>query len=602
MGNGTDMPTGSDTIRFISIKDVPKHIVPTYARIVSAHRPTKEKPYRMRLTVGGDRVEYNGEVSTKSADLTTVKLMLNSVISTKDARYGTLDVKDLYLNTPMDPSDYVYMRIPISAIPQCIIDQYNLTPLIHKGHVYVLVRKGMYGLKQAGCLANDQLTVFLAQDGYHPVPLTPGLWKHDTRNISFTLVVDDFGIKYTNKADFDHLVASLRKHYTISVDETGSKYCGLTIDWDYENRVCEISMPGYIERALLRFQHPTPAEPEQSPHECPVPEYGKKTQYAPDPDLSPALDLSETKRVQEVLGMLLYYARAVDPMLLTAIGTLSSQQAKGTQKTMSAVTQLLNYCATYPDTTTRFIASDMVLCVESDASYLSETQARSRAAGYHFLSSTPTDETTQIPSNGAITVYSSILREVVSSAAEAELAGLFHNAKEACPLQIALEEMGHPQPPTPIYTDNSTAAGIANDTVKQKRSKAIDMRFYWIRDRVRAKQFVICWKKGSLNQADYFTKHHQRSHHIAIRSSYVPDKTASPSTKNYFQILQDKEDNDTTTPLRTVQPSVAPTTQHTSSVCGEGVLIPKSPGIPYPQTHVMPRQPHPYRSVKPTIS
>ena len=76
------------------------------------------------------------------------------------------------------------------------------------------------------------------------------------------------------------------------------------------------------------------------------------------------------------------------------------------------------------------------------------------------------------------------MREVLSSAAEAELGALFHNGKEACPLRIALEEMGHPQPATPMATDNNTASGIATDTVKQKRSKAIDMRFYWIRDRV----------------------------------------------------------------------------------------------------------------------
>lgn len=113
------------------------------------------------------------------------------------------------------------------------------------------------------------------------------------------------------------------------------------------------------------------------------------------------------------------------------------------------------------------------------------------------------------------------MKEIVSSAAEAELAALFYNGKEACALRTTLEELGHPQPPTPIQTDNSTAAGIANDTVKQKRSKAIDMRFYWIRDRVRQGQFHIYWKKGILNKADYFTKHHPGSHHQAIRSTYL---------------------------------------------------------------------------------
>jgi hypothetical protein len=119
----------------------------------------------------------------------------------------------------------------------------------------------------------------------------------------------------------------------------------------------------------------------------------------------------------------------------------------------------------------------MILHVDSDASYLSATNARSRTGGYHYLSNSPitTDNNELISANGAINILCQIMREVVSSATEAELAALFHNAKEACPIRITLEEMGHTQPPTIIQTDNSTAAGIANDYVKQKRSKAIDM-------------------------------------------------------------------------------------------------------------------------------
>jgi hypothetical protein len=108
------------------------------------------------------------------------------------------------------------------------------------------------------------------------------------------------------------------------------------------------------------------------------------------------------------------------------------------------------------------------------------------------------------------------MREVLSSAAEAELGALFHNGKEACHLRIALEELGYPQPVTPMATNNNTASGIATDTVKQKRSKAIDMRFYWIRDRERQGQFQMYWSKGQTNRADYFSKHHPASHHQSI--------------------------------------------------------------------------------------
>jgi hypothetical protein len=149
----------------------------------------------------------------------------------------------------------------------------------------------------------------------------------------------------------------------------------------------------------------------------------------------------------------------------------------------------------------------MVLHVESDASsYLSETKARSRIAGYHYLSTTPSADPAKDPippSNAPLLILSNVFKEVVSLASEAELAGTFHNAKEACSFCICLEELSHPQPATVIVTDNSTASSIAKDTIKQRRSKAIDMRYYWICDRVHQKQFNVLWRKGELNWADY---------------------------------------------------------------------------------------------------
>ena len=123
--------------------------------------------------------------------------------------------------------------------------------------------------------------------------------------------------------------------------------------------------------------------------------------------------------------------------------------------------------------------------------------------------------------NGPVLVNSSIIQPVVSSAAEAELAAIFFNAKDACMIRNMLEDMGHPQPATLIEADNACAVGLANDTVKQKRSKAIDMRFYWVRDRVKQGQFIIYWRKGSDNIADYFTKHHPPAHHRRLRARYL---------------------------------------------------------------------------------
>jgi len=261
----------------------------------------------------------------------------------------------------------------------------------------------------------------------------------------------------------------------------------------------------------------------------------------------PALNAADTTRVQEVLGTLLFYARAVNSTMLKAIGTIATQQANATEATMKAITHLLNYCTTHPEATICFHASNMILHINSNASYLSEPKACSSAAGYHYLSSHPNTNPNAPPppDNRAINVFCQIMCEVLSSAAKAELGALYHNGKEACPLcMITLEELGHPQPPTPIQTDNSTAAGIANDTIKQKCSKAIDMHFYWIRDCIRQGQFQFFWKKGILNKADYFMKHHPPSHHQKVRLAYL--HVPSASNQNYFECLQDDDPSDST--------------------------------------------------------
>ena len=122
------------------------------------------------------------------------------------------------------------MKISLAILPEEIIAQYNLLQLASKGWVYLKTRKGMPGLKQASRIANDRLKIHLAKFGYSPVDRTPSLWKHATKDICFSLVVDDFGAKYVGKDTADHLIQALKKLYTISIDYTGSLYCGLTIN------------------------------------------------------------------------------------------------------------------------------------------------------------------------------------------------------------------------------------------------------------------------------------------------------------------------------------------------------------------------------------
>jgi hypothetical protein len=535
LGPDSPMPTGTGTLFFIKASAIPKHKIPTYINVVAADRPEKEQTRRIRWTAGGDRIIYLGNKTCRTAGMTTAKLLFNSVVSTRRGRFMTLDLKDFYLYSTLD--EYEYVRIPVYLLSQKIIDLYQLEDKIVNGCVYAEVRKGMYGLPQAGRLANEQLREFLKPHGFVPCPVTPGLWKDLQSDLMFSLVVDDFGVRYTDKTSVDRLISTLQKKYKCTEDWEGKRYIGLTLDWDYTNRTVDLSMPGYVERALQRFNHSAPNRNEDSPHDWTAPKYGSRQQFVTHDD-SPMLDVSDVKRVQEVLGTFLFYGRAVDITMVTAIGSIATEQSCATQLTMKAVTRLLNYAATHPDAKIRYHASDMVLYVESDASYLSETKARSRVAGFHYLSDAVPDPTKkQPPMNGAISVPCKVLKAILASAAETELAGLFINGQEAIPERITLEELGHPQGPTPMVTDNGTASGIANDSIKQKRSKAMDMRFYWIRDRVRQGQFLIYWRKGSTNRGDYFTKHHPTKHHRRMRPIYLHTPTS-----NRYALLSDDDD------------------------------------------------------------
>ena len=309
-----DRVNGTDTIFFIPFQEVPADRNVTYGRIVCDYRPQKAEPERTRLTVGGNLVDYPFDVSTDTSDLTTAKLVINSTISTPNARHLLIDVKNYYLGTPMER--FEYMRLAIHTLPDEIIQQYKLMDIVHNGYIYVEIRRGMYGLPQAGIIANQQLVKRLAPFGYAPVTHTPGLWKHLYRPILFSVVVDDFGVKYVGKEHAQHLIDTLASFYEITVDWEATKYCGITLEWDYDNRTVDLSMPGYIADALHHFQHAPSKLQLHAPSKWNPPNYGSKVQLTKEHDDSTKHTAKETKLLQRVVGKFLYYAQAVDPTML----------------------------------------------------------------------------------------------------------------------------------------------------------------------------------------------------------------------------------------------------------------------------------------------
>jgi len=477
----------------------------------------------VRITVGGNLINYPGELTTNTADLITSKILWNSVLSTPNAKYMTVDIKNFYLNTPLDR--YEYMRIPLTLIPQHMIDQHDLTSKAKGGFVYCEIQKGIYGLPQAGILANKLLKKRLAKFGYYEVTHTPGLWRHIWRPIQFTLVVDDFGVKYIGKQHAEHLCKVLRTEYTIATDWTGGLYCGITLNWNYTKRHLDVSMPGYIKTQLQKYKHLPPPKPQNCPYRPQPKKYGKAAQDVITEDESKPVDDKRKKQIQKIVGSILWYARAVNLTVLMALSTIAGEQSKATENTEDTVEQLLDYLASHPNATIQYRASDMILNIHSDASYLSESKARSRACGHYFLGWVPKDGE-PIKLNGAIFTLCNVLKWVVASAAEAELGALFLNCKEGKVMRTILEEMGHTQPATPVHCNNATAVGIANKTIKRLRSKSMEMRFFWIVDQAKWGRFAIRWHPGLENLGDYQSKHHVGAHHSNVRPWYLHMKNS----------------------------------------------------------------------------
>ena len=335
--------------------------------------------------------------------------------------------------------------------------------------------------------------------------------------------MDDFGIKYYNNDDINHLLNALKKKYTVTMDWNGSTYCGLTINWNYQQGYVDISMPNYIPQLLQKLQHPQPKKPQYSPHHWNQPTYGKTVQMAETDDNLPILDSKNTKFIQSTVGSLLYYARAIDGTILPALNSIATKQARPTENTMNSTKMLLDYIATYPGGVLRYHKSDMNLLIDSDASYLVLPNAKSRIAGFYQLSSIPPDIPPPIspPINVNILIECKTIYHVVASVAEAETSGVFHNAQTAIPIIHLLEALGHKQPPVHIKTDNSTCAGFANKNIRNKRSKAWDMRYWWLREGFAKKKIKVYWDKGENNDADYYTKHHSPQYHKIMRRRYI---------------------------------------------------------------------------------
>ena len=199
--------------------------------------------------------------------------------------------------------------------------------------------------------------------------------------------------------DMHHLTKALEEHYTVAVEWKGSLFCSVKLSWDYINRHVTTHMPGYIGKALTKYQHPHPTVHQQAPYKTTTIQYGAKVQRVEE-DKSPPLTPEQIKRVQNIVKTLLYYGRAVDSTLLISLSSIAARQSNGTQAVAEACYQLLDYVTTHPNASIRYHACDMILTVHTDASYLSEIGGKSRAAGHFYLTNCNDEDF----NNGAVPV------------------------------------------------------------------------------------------------------------------------------------------------------------------------------------------------------
>jgi hypothetical protein len=167
----------------------------TYSKVVCKVQPEKgDATNRTRITIGGNNIAYPGNVGTPTGSIELIKLLINSVLSQPNACFATMDLKDFYLCTPLDQPEYV--RIKITDIPKEFITEYKLKDFVRDFWIYFKMHHGLYGLPQAGILANNLLLQdHLAKFDYYEAVTTPGLWRHKWHPIMFALIVDDFAIQ-----------------------------------------------------------------------------------------------------------------------------------------------------------------------------------------------------------------------------------------------------------------------------------------------------------------------------------------------------------------------------------------------------------------------
>ena len=465
----------------------------------------KEGQPRVRGTAGGDKTDLQFDkvsLSSRNLTMTAKKILLNKALS-EGRQFATADISDFYVNPNHPLSEHQYIRINHNQMSSSDITKYGQDEFRERGFSYLQINTSVYGLEEAGANAQRVIVSILSQKGWIEEERSEKLmiFRHKA-HISETLGLhtDDFAFIYEDnqKHVIQELIDDIEKAgYTLKVNWNPTHYCGMRIEY-VRHQYVHVDIPGYVQTSLEKSG--LTEVPEQNIPLPPPPKIMGEQSKFKQLDTSPKMSTEQNDQCRKVLGLFLYLAIVCRADIAEAVPQLISELSEiNSVKTYKRVLHLAGYLKRNPDLGVTFYPSDMKLMAYTDSDFKTP---HATTGGFFYLGRINDPEWV----NGPIFVQSKKQPITTAAASEAEYIGAFMNGKSALPIRQTLDAVGYPQGTTPFKGDNAAAIGLATDTCLPRKSRYVDDKFHWFRDRVRRHDFSITWVKSEDNLADPLTK------------------------------------------------------------------------------------------------
>jgi len=496
---------------------------------VPEHKEGKDRRIRAafdgRPITGVDRIEQYNQFSS---DIDSKKIFYTALATNgrdHGVRHCTMDIGSFYLHHENVLPRKEYMFYTTANLSPEMKAKY--AAYIDQDRILLECGQAIYGMYDAGAIAGTVLSAHLKRANYYEIGNTC-MWKSKEpgeERVMFNINVDDFDFQaIPGKGHKERLLTVLENvGYKVAhteFGETTQHFCGLQIYHDVKNHIVYVSMPGYVKAMLKKFGMEN-CKILDHPYKYHTPVWTKKQGTVPQ-DTSPILTEKEINELQQKIGSMQWYT-IIAYEIVTALSKVAGKQAKPTKKLMEEANHILGYLAGRQNTALKFCASDMQLRTESDASFASEYDSKTRIGGIFLIGEYRSDGT---PVSSPIAVISKIADCHPDSAAEGEYVAVHDVVKKGVYLRNLLIDCGFPQKgPTENRSDNQCAVNMTNNLVLDRKTKHIDRRFHWTRFEVKKGTFKICWYKGTSNLADFFTKYLDKENHKRFTNMFTTQFT-----------------------------------------------------------------------------